>query len=955
LGELSAIFTFKSQLLARYIMKKLTTILVFTLLLFTAGSSFSQDKRPLSHDDYDLWKNVTNSMISLDGNFVSYEINPQEGDGTLLLYNTANEDYMDFERGYAARISPAEDFIVFKIKAPFDTIRQAKLDGVKKDKLPKDSLGIYILEADSLVLIPGIKSFKVPVEGQSWVAWLIEKKSEIKDTTAADTSSAKEEAKPEKKKKKQDGKTMEVYHPGTGEMASFENVTEYSFSKNGNMLTFLTTRKDSIDSVFVHYTIYPGIQSQLLYQGPGYAKKVTADEQGGQLAWLFSADTGKVKVYDLQLWDLNRNKLITAVDTNASAMPAGWCVSENSNILFSEDGKRLFFGTASIPEEEAEDTLTADEKVSVDIWNWKDDRLQPQQLKQKEDDLKRAYMAVYHVPLGRMVQLANEEMIRINMDKKHLGSYALGFARKPYYKEMSWDAEGYQDVYLINVDNGEKKLILEKHQSGAYLSPLGRYIAFYNEKDSSWNSFSVKSGEFATLTENIPVCFSYEEFDMPTTPGPYGMKGWTANDDRMIVYDRYDLWMLDPNDEAVPINLTNGRKNELKFRYIILDPDEEYIPDREELLLKAFNEANKEAGFYNLVLSRDPVPEKIFMSPHSYYTPKKAKNSDEMIWQKMSFKEYPDLYLSDRKFSYEKKLTDANPQQADYLWGSVEMVHWTSADGIELDGLLYKPENFDPDTSYPMIVYFYEKYSNGLHRHYTPRPSRSTVNFTFYTSNGYLVFVPDIVYKTGYPGQSAYNSIVSGTLKLMEKPWVDGEHIGIQGQSWGGYQVAYLVTQTNMFTAAMAGAPVSNMTSAYGGIRWGSGMSRMFQYEGSQSRLGGTLWEKPWRYIENSPVFFADKVETPLLMMHNDKDGAVPWYQGIEYFVALRRLNKPVWMLTYNDAPHNLKRRADCKDLSIRMLQFFDYYLKDAPAPVWMEYGIPAVDKGKEFGYGLVE
>ncbi len=320
----------------------------------------------------------------------------------------------------------------------------------------------------------------------------------------------------------------------------------------------------------------------------------------------------------------------------------------------------------------------------------------------------------------------------------------------------------------------------------------------------------------------------------------------------------------------------------------------------------------------------------------------------------MNFREYPDLYTSKLDFSEIERLSNANPQQEDYIWGSVELVHWTSAEGEELDGLLYKPENFDPDSSYPMIVYFYETYSDALHAHYVPKPSRSTVNFSYYASNGYLVFVPDIVYETGYPGRSAYNSVVSGTLKLMENPWVDREHIGIQGQSWGGYQVAFLVTRTNLFAAAMAGAPVSNMTSAYGGIRWGSGMSRMFQYEGSQSRIGGTLWEKPWRYIENSPVFYADKVETPLLMMHNDEDGAVPWYQGIEYFVALRRLDKPVWMLTYNGAPHNLRRRADSKDLSIRMQQFFDHYLKGAPAPVWMEYGIPAVDKGKDMGYELI-
>jgi dipeptidyl aminopeptidase/acylaminoacyl peptidase len=343
------------------------------------------------------------------------------------------------------------------------------------------------------------------------------------------------------------------------------------------------------------------------------------------------------------------------------------------------------------------------------------------------------------------------------------------------------------------------------------------------------------------------------------------------------------------------------------------------------------------------------------MDDKHFLIPEKAKKADKIIWQEMSFIEYPDLHISNIDFTDEITISDANPQQKDFLWGSVELMTWTSADGNELDGLLYKPENFNQDSTYPMIIYFYERYSNKLHAHYTPKPSRSTVNFTYYASNGYLVFVPDIIYETGFPGQGAYNSVVSGAIHLMENPWLDKAHIGIQGQSWGGYQVAYLVTQTNMFAAAMAGAPVSNMTSAYGGIRWGSGMSRMFQYEGSQSRIGGTLWEKPWRYIENSPIFFADKVETPLLIMHNDEDGAVPWYQGIELFVALRRLNKPVWMLTYNGAPHNLKRRADCKDLSIRMQQFFDHYLKGAAAPFWMEYGVPALEKGKKMGYELVE
>ena len=217
-------------------------------------------------------------------------------------------------------------------------------------------------------------------------------------------------------------------------------------------------------------------------------------------------------------------------------------------------------------------------------------------------------------------------------------------------------------------------------------------------------------------------------------------------------------------------------------------------------------------------------------------------------------------------------------------------------------------------------------------------------------SNGYLVFDPNIYYKTGEPGQSAYNSVVSAAKYLASMPWVDSAKMGIQGQSWGGYQVAYLITKTNLFKAAGAGAPVANMTSAYGGIRWGTGLNRQFQYEKTQSRIGATLWERPDLYLKNSPLFSADKINTPVLIMHNDADGSVPWYQGIEFFTALRRLNKKVWMLQYNGEDHNLVERKNRKDLSLRLSQFFDYYLKGAPPANWIKYGLPAIDKGRSWG-----
>ena len=301
-----------------------------------------------------------------------------------------------------------------------------------------------------------------------------------------------------------------------------------------------------------------------------------------------------------------------------------------------------------------------------------------------------------------------------------------------------------------------------------------------------------------------------------------------------------------------------------------------------------------------------------------------------------------------------RRVSDANPQQKDYLWGSAELVEWTSNDGVELQGMLFKPDGFDPADEYPMLVYFYERMSDGLYAWRTPRPGSSSVSVPFYVSRGYVVFIPDIPYEIGYPGESALDAVVPGVLGILDDGYVDRDRIGVQGHSWGGYQIAYMITKTNLFAAAEAGAPVSNMTSAYGGIRWQTGMSRMFQYEQTQSRIGGSLWEATSEYLHNSPLFYADKIRTPLLMMHNDDDGAVPWYQGIELFVALRRLHKPAWLLNYNGEGHGLSRNANRKDWALRMQQFFDHYLQDAPAPVWMEKGIAAVDKGRTLGTELV-
>jgi dipeptidyl aminopeptidase/acylaminoacyl peptidase len=333
-----------------------------------------------------------------------------------------------------------------------------------------------------------------------------------------------------------------------------------------------------------------------------------------------------------------------------------------------------------------------------------------------------------------------------------------------------------------------------------------------------------------------------------------------------------------------------------------------------------------------------------------FSTPRKADAADRLLYTRESIAEFPNLWVSGLDFARPSRLSDANPQQAEYRWATVELVHWRGADGTPLAGLLYKPTDFDSTKQYPMIVNFYERSSDNLHAHSPVIPHRSTIRPSFYASRGYLVFVPDVVYTIGYPGQSALDCVVPGVLELIERGYVDAEHIGLQGHSWGGYQIAYMVTKTNLFAAGAPGAPVANMTSAYGGIRWESGMSRMFQYERTQSRLGAALWDAPIRYLENSPLFWLDRVRTPLLILHNDNDGAVPWYQGIELFTALRRLGRPAWLVNYNGEPHWPLPYPKRRDWNIRMQQFFDHYLQGAPAPRWMTEGVPAVEKGRTLG-----
>jgi dipeptidyl aminopeptidase/acylaminoacyl peptidase len=923
--------------------------LLLSLLFFTT-ISFAQ-KKPLDHTVYDAWESVASRKLSNNGNWAAYGIAVQEGDANLYLTNLLTNAKTKVNRAENAQFSADSKFAVFAIKPFYSAIRQAKIKKKKIDEMPKDSLGITNLTNLAIAKVARVKSFKLPENGLALLAYQLEKPIDTSKKVQVDTT----------KKDDKEGSDLIFRNLTTGIERTFKYVNEYVFSKDGKQLAFACTgsKKDKTAQTGVFLLNTEKGTLKTLVNGKGNFKNFVFDDESESLAFLGERSPEKAEIKDYFVY-YNSPSLDTAqvlVDNDIPGFPAKWAVSGDGKLNFNKEATKLFFGIAPI--KKPKDTTLIDfEHAKLDVWGYKDDYLQPMQLKNAERESKRTYLTSIEIFNSdvKVVPLTDVKLPEAKLIDEGNSNYVLASTDFGNRIQSQWSANSIKDYYLVDTKSGSRKKIIEGLVGTAMPSPSGKFVIYFDKKTSNWYTYTIATSKVTHLNNGLNVKLVDEENDVPDQPDAYGLAAWTEDDKAVLLYDRYDIWAFSPDGKNAPQNITNGfgRENNITFRYQQLDTNVRFLDKKEVVLLDAFNNTTKENGYYRKNIGDNKSPELVVMAKFKYSNLGKARDADRYIYDKANYTNSPNVFVS-TDMKTEVKLSNTNPQQQNYNWGTAELVNWSTPKGFKADGILYKPENFDPAKKYPMIVYFYEKLSNGLYTYQPPAPTPSRLNISYFVSNGYLVFAPDISYESGYPGKSAEEFINSGVEFLKKNAWVDGTKIGIQGQSWGGYQVAHLITRTNMYAAAWAGAPVVNMTSAYGGMRWESGMNRQFQYEKTQSRIGATLWEKPELYIENSPLFALPKVATPVVIMANDADGAVPWYQGIEMFTGLRRLGKPVWMLNYNNEAHNLIKRQNRKDIQIREQQFFDYYLKGAKAPLWMTQGIPATEKGKTWGFELTD
>ncbi|MFI5384751.1 MAG: alpha/beta hydrolase family protein [Fimbriimonadales bacterium] len=943
------------------------------LLLFVLLASLALGQRkPLDASTYDMWKTIRGISLSNDGKWVMFTVAPQDGDAVVEIKATDGSKTYAIARGGPASFSEDGKFVVATILPKSEDLKKARRAKAKPEDMPKNGLTILSLDTGVKTEMEKITSFSIAPHDSGWIVYKPEASKPASEKAGKPGAPAAEAGKPEagKQESEKAGKPEEKkagpradHKPGdawvlrnlaSGKEEKLDNVTTTRWSKDGTILAYALSTKDGAGDGIAIFEVKTGAKKTIA-TGLGKYPKLAISDATKDIAFESNKDDYQAKLPAFSVYVTHGANL---TKLNADTLAKAYAPSENGTFQFSEKGTRLTFGVAPKPVEEKKDDTPEDEKVSVDIWNWQDKQMMPQQLLQAAAERIRTYDAIFDLATGRVVQLENPQMRTVSIGAKGDGDTALGSSMEPYQRESSW-GDGHTDYFTIDLQTGKATPFLTGFTGSVALSPTGRYVYGYDEAAKDFLCIDLHSGKRTSLSKAIPVPVYDEEIDTPSLPGAYGAAGWTANDAAVLIYDKYDVWQVDPAGVAKPINVTSGQGRASNTRLMLkkLDPEEDTIDLSKPQLIGAFNEQTKQSGFYKLTkgsLERLMMVDK-GLSPNSPIPAiVKARNADVYAFQEMDYNVFADLWLADGNLKNQRKISDANPQQKDYNWTTAELVHWIGNDGQPLMGVLHKPENFDPSKKYPMITYFYEKTSDTLHQYYSPQPSASTINISMYCSNGYLVFEPDIPYKIGYPGESAMSAILPGVQSIVARGYVDPKRLGLQGHSWGGYETGFLVTETNMFAAACAGAPVSNMISAYGGIRWGSGVSREGQYEHGQSRIGGSLWEDPLRFIQNSPIFFVDKIKTPLLIMSNDKDGAVPWYQGIEYFSALRRLNKPAWLVVYNEEDHNLVQRKNRKDWSLRMQQFFDHYLKGAAMPVWMAQGVPGTMKGKTYGFDLV-
>jgi dipeptidyl aminopeptidase/acylaminoacyl peptidase len=901
--------------------------------------------KPLSLSDIMQFREIKERAVSDNQQWLLYTAQPDFGDSTGYVRHLLSEREFSVERADRGQLNQNGSFALFRQQAPLLAREQAKNDKAKRDALAQNAILLNTATGEQQVFA-NIERFSFTGAGN--YALLLARKADSKDSS----------------------QLLKLLDLQSGEVSDLGQVTEFAIAKDSDLIALVVEPAVIEQTASDKKAKNANPNQQVLVYFPAEQRSVALTEANtdvkqqlrfspdGQQLVFFSAakaETGQESAQ--QLWHWSAKNLASSDKNPARRLTVaqeGWLLSEKQAPEWRDDGQAILLGFRPLVARVAEvAALETDEQLfdltrlaagrKLQVWHGQDPRIIPQQKAEYQQAQRRTAQALLWLDNSGLESGAEPRLVPLSADiedrlyPSQNPQAALLSNGRPYLQQLTWQGR-LHDVWHVNLHTGQRQQVFAGNPSyeRAHLSPSGRY-ALYQQQGKLW-LFDSTDGSKRQLAADLKVSWVDEKHDRPEPAAAYGVAGWLADESAVLVYDRFDIWQLGLNGDNR--NLTvNGRDTHWRYRFEQTDTKAQAIAVNSSLLLQGFNEQSKQSGFYQLDLATGEL-QTLISGNQRYDFVEALEQQNAYLFTAQSFRQFPDLMLAKPDFSQTTQLTNVNPQQGNFVWGDSHLIDWFTADGERLQGVVLTPDGFNPAKRYPVLVYYYEQFSDRLFSYNQMRVNHRP-NFPFYLGQDYVVFLPDIRFRAGAPGPSATESLLPAIDRLIELGIADPKAIGLHGHSWSGYQTAFVITETDRFAAAVAGAPVANMTSAYSGIRWQTGLARQFQYETGQSRIGESMFDNLKPYIDNSPVFFADKVNTPLLIQFGDKDGAVPWEQGIELYLALRRLDKDVVMLQYEGEDHHLADFANKVDYSIKMLEFFNHYLKGEPAPLWWQQGQP--------------
>ncbi|UCE43101.1 MAG: S9 family peptidase [Candidatus Aminicenantes bacterium] len=980
----------KSQFSSRHTQRLSLLIVIFGILALTIAFG-AQKKPPATFADYGKWESLAPAGdyggFSPDGQWMAYAINRSNGENELRITKIADGKTEIAAFGARPAFSSDSNWIAYSIGKS-----EAEREKLQKQKKPvQNKLGLRNLVTGETETVDGIQSFAFSQDGAflAMERYRPERPSGSASPPGRGGSGETEE---------RPGTTLIVRDFGSGRDTTFGNVSQYAWqnTENTHMLA-MTISAEGKTGNGVHLFDPGSAVLRVLDSSPSIYKGLAWRKDAAALAVLRAKTDDKKEgsTHVVMAWiRIGQNEHQYTYDPMAdSTFPEGMRTVTFRPLSWSEDGKVLFFGIAKwddkieqekkdktgekakeekakakakAKEEEKEkeeekdsDAATKDEPATVEIWHWKDVYVMPWQKVHADQDRQRNMLAAWHLEIGKFVQLGqdfiHERVIPIRYTNL---AYVAEWSKYAMERSIGRPAA---DIYLQDISTGERTLIKECiNDRYIQASPGGKYLLFMQE-GHFW-TIDLATNAITNITEKAPVSFINMESDSTQKvypdklqKPPFGVAGWTKSDADILLYDKYDMWQVAADGLNVQ-RLTDGAAEKVRHRLVRLDEsagglwwrrsttsqsaEDLWIDFSKPVYMSLYGEWTKKSGYAQIKPDGDAT--RLVWLDKNVGSLAKAKDAEVYRYIMQDYDDSPDIYVGGANLKDAKQVTKTNPFQSDYAWGRSELIDYVTDKGRKLQGALFYPAGYEPGKKYPMIVYNYELLSQNVHRYVAPS-DRSYYNISVFTSQGYFVLEPDIVFRIRQPGWSVVECVTAGVDKVIEMGVVDPERIGIIGHSMGGFNTSFVATHTNgIFAAAVAGAPITDLVSYYGDHHWGSGVAETDHIETGQERMEVALYEDFQAYVDNSAVYNVHNMTTPLLLEHGDSDGIIAWYQSIMLYNIARRAKKNVVMLGYIGSDHGLRKKHNQKDYQRRILAWFGHYLKGEPAEDW-------ITKGKSF------